>query len=161
MSMVEGWIKKYGVPTFPKTEQYRERRRQTSIANWGFDHHMKNKEVSNRVGVTATQRYGGIGLASPIIKAKANETVKERYDGVDNVFQHESIKQKSRQTCIEKYGAPIYSQSVEYKQLVKEENERKKPIIQKIKDTVQKESLPRCWQNRSYNNLILLLDSLT
>lgn len=49
---------------------------------------------------------------------QVDETVRERYN-VDNVFQLESVKEKSKETNLERYGVEFVSQSDEIKNKIK------------------------------------------
>lgn len=73
-----------------------ERKKLTSIKNWGTDNPMKSKKV----------------------KDKLKKSTKEKY-GVENVFELEETKQKIKQTNLNKYGAEYYLSTKECRDKIK------------------------------------------
>lgn len=89
------WIVKYGVDNISKSKEIKDKKEKTSLNNWGVSQ----------------------PLSSNIVREKRLDTIKEKYgEDVVNVFQVEKIKDKSRNTCIEKYGVDNVSKSEEIKQ---------------------------------------------
>lgn len=68
-------LKRYGVGCNLQSETAKQKSRETKKRLYG-DEHYTNTEQSVK---TQTERYGGVGLASPILKQKYYETCKERY----------------------------------------------------------------------------------
>ncbi len=90
----------------------------TKNVKYGDPHYNNSEKTTTTMNI----KYGGRGLASPILKEKCEQTCIEKY-GVDNVFKlqefqdkccnsklekygdsHYVNKEKIKQTCIEKYG---------------------------------------------------------
>ena len=65
-----------------------ERKKQTSLKNYGTINPMECKEVRDKIKKTNQQRYG-----------------------VDNTFQSKQLMEKAKQTCLEKYGTEYANQS--------------------------------------------------
>jgi G:T-mismatch repair DNA endonuclease (very short patch repair protein) len=87
------FCKEYGIPTLSVQEQannpdVRASFRKTCLEKYGVEHPMSKDTESYR---------------------KRNRTVKKRY-GVDNVFQLESVQEKSKQSLLSRYGvsSPVY-----------------------------------------------------
>lgn len=51
-------------------------------------------------------------------QSKKNQEITQILYGVDNIFQLDSVKEKSKQTCLEKYGVENVSQSQEIKEKI-------------------------------------------
>lgn len=79
-------------------------------------------ETSYRQGVkkaqkTLIEKFGSLENAYQSQQETRLKTFQERF-GVDNPFQAEECKQKSRQTCLEKYGTEYANQSSNTKKLI-------------------------------------------
>lgn len=72
-----------------------ERKKATSLRNWGTTNPMRAKEVRDRLQATNQERYG-----------------------VDNVFQSKELMKKARVTSKERYGTEYANQSEEVKQKI-------------------------------------------
>lgn len=72
-----------------------ERKKRTSLKNYGTTNPMKCKEVREKIKNTCRERYG-----------------------VENAFQSKELMQKSKETCLEKYGTEYANQSEEVKEKI-------------------------------------------
>ena len=72
-----------------------ERKKQTSLKNYGTPIPMHSEEVKKKIEDTCIERYG-----------------------VKNAFQSKELMNKSKQTCFEKYGTEYANQSDEVKQKI-------------------------------------------
>lgn len=75
---------------FGKNSLTKERRNKTNLERFGTKNTYESEKVKQQIRDTLTERYGGYGLASDIIKNKAISTNIERY-GVDNPWKAKSI----------------------------------------------------------------------
>lgn len=75
---------------FGKNNLTRERRNKTNLEKFGAKNPFASEQVKQQIKDTLTERYGGYGLASDIIKNKVISTNIERY-GVDNPWKAKSI----------------------------------------------------------------------
>lgn len=92
---------KYGAENPSEIAEFREKANASLRA--------KSKETAQKVKSTLTERYGGMGTASPILRKKIEKTMTERY-GVKNPSYSSEIKQKiseiaSSEEFQEKYKA--------------------------------------------------------
>ena len=100
----------------------------TNEKRYGYKTSFSDTDTQQKAQKSQIEKHGGIGLAAPDIKEKAqntnrekygsenplskgtisynkrNETVKKMY-GVNNVFQNDTIKAKISKTNLEKYGS--------------------------------------------------------
>lgn len=92
------------------------KQKETLMKNYGVDNPFKSKVIQDEIQVTMGEKYGGIGMNSPILKKKIEQTNLERY-GVSNPFESkelmgESLKnrdyveihKKIQETVFNKYG---------------------------------------------------------
>lgn len=79
---------------------------------YSFQCRLCGKEVLN--SVKKSRKYRERQLLFLCRGCSIKHSVKEKY-GVDNIFQLQEIQDKSRQTCLERYGTENYSQSEEGK----------------------------------------------
>lgn len=61
------------------------------------------QEIKNKI----IEKYGGLGSASSIIRAKQKQTLREKY-GVDNSFQIPEVIQKTRKATLDRNKDPEY-----------------------------------------------------
>jgi len=154
---VEGMLKAYGVENpahvpeiqeqkrltnyarygdwYVRTDEFKEKSRETCLERYGVDHFMKTEEGVARVKETLRDRYG---VESPMhvdeFVAKQQATMRERYPkghplrhaeplakrrdtcrelyGVYNVSQNPEVKARIKEVWVEKYGVPFPPQSV-------------------------------------------------
>ena len=127
-------LERYGDENFRNLEKSR----QTSMNRYGVSNVMKSEKKRQQSINTRMSKYGGCGNASPISKQKYKDTCKARY-GQDNPMKNNSIQQKlfknnlekfgaispfslqstkdkSIQTCIERYGDSSYNSTKKHKQ---------------------------------------------
>lgn len=78
------------------------------------------KDIQERKKQTSLKNYGTTNpMHSDEVKKKMENTCMERY-GVKNAFQSSELMKKSKHTCIEKYGTEYANQSVEVKEKIAE-----------------------------------------
>ena len=78
--------------------------KQTCIERYGYDHHLKNKDILRKQQKTLSNKYGGIGFQSPIIKEKFMITIKERYGANSYSELRKTNNDKIKKTNIKRYG---------------------------------------------------------
>lgn len=77
-----------------------QRRKQTYLATYGVDHHMKLKSQQEKVFATNLKKYNAkVPMQNIDIRAKVAETHNDKTQ-----IQKEQMRQKSQQTLLEKYG---------------------------------------------------------
>ena len=129
---------KYGVPTALNLPENKEKAREAVHEKYGVDYPFQASEVRDKITQTNMDRYG---VAYPLqsdeykrwmseqcmerygvdwwskaeeVKAKYRETCKRLYGpDVINAFQAEPVKEKSKQTLLDKYGVENISQDPE------------------------------------------------
>lgn len=131
-------MEKYGVPTALNLPENKEKAREAVREKYGVDYPFQSSEVRDKITQTNMDRYG---VAYPLqsdeykrwmreqcmerygvdwwsraeeVKAKYRETCKRLYGpDVINAFQAEPVKEKSKQTLLDKYGVENISQDPE------------------------------------------------
>ena len=135
------YLSRYGVENPFQYEPFKEKSRQTNMANLGvqypgqsiecrkkgtetyfnktgFTHNMLNPESKNRVKSSTLRHFGAIGTASPLIKEKQIETIKQKY-GVESYSQTDEFHEKFQATSMKHYGCPHPTQSSKIQKKIK------------------------------------------
>lgn len=115
LNMKHGYREFCSLKCMNECQDIQERKKVTSLKNFGTTNPMKCQEV----------------------RKKIKETCKERY-GVENAFQSKELMQKSKETCLEKYGTEYANQSEEVKGKIKESKQQW--VKSKYKDILSIES---------------------
>ena len=133
-----------------------ERKKQTSLKNWGTESPMKSNKVQEKLKNSVREKYG---VDNPFqmddFKEKRKKTCLEKY-GVEHHLQNPEIMNKQISTNIKKYGVECISQRDDYKKIIKQTNENKyggtgnksNILLSKYLDTV------RCNNINNYEYLI-------
>lgn len=133
-----------------------ERKKQTSLKNWGTESPMKSNKVQEKLKNSVREKYG---VDNPFqmddFKEKRKKTCLEKY-GVEHHLQNPEIMSKQISTNIKKYGVECISQRDDYKKIIKQTNENKyggtgnksNILLAKYLDTV------RCNNINNYEYLI-------
>jgi hypothetical protein len=126
---------KYGVENPMQSPTIRQAAHDTILERYGVSNISQNQSIKTKKEETCFSNYGVLHpLLSPINKAKAEETCLENWGeihhmksseyielyktnilitkGVENVFQLESTKEKSKQTNRENHGVDFWQQSI-------------------------------------------------
>jgi hypothetical protein len=139
-------IEKYGVDNISQLEYVRksisEKNKQNSdervlkikdtcLEKYGVDNVFKDKNIQEKYKNTIIEKYGVENLMQldkykQVISEKNKENSNQRLDnlkkslkekyGVENLSNIPGIKEKSKQTCLEKYGVEYFAQSDEFKE---------------------------------------------
>ena len=113
---------------------------------YGVDNPAKSEIVKKKAKETAMKNHGGLGLASPEIKKRVQQTNIKKY-GVKSPFEAESVKDKIKQTNLERYSAENVFASEYGKQKIRETNLEKfgtesamqsEEVKQRLKDNITK-----------------------
>jgi hypothetical protein len=127
-------MERYGVDHPAKINGFWEKTVATFVRRYGATHPLLLTEFLEKRAQTCMQRFGAPSpTESPEIYARLVETVQAKYGVKSNVFQAESVKEKSRQTNVEKYGSSYF--------LASEENKRR---------NIEKYGFPHPMMNREY-----------
>lgn len=133
-----------------------ERKKQTSLKNWGTESPMKSNKVQEKLKNSVREKYG---VDNPFqmddFKEKRKKTCLEKY-GAEHHLQNPEIMNKQISTNIKKYGVECISQRDDYKKIIKQTNENKyggtgnksNILLSKYLDTV------RCNNINNYEYLI-------
>ena len=101
-------LERYGVTSPMQSEEIKEKFKKTMLENYGVSGTLASEELRDKVRQTCEERYGKDYMSNFILR-KAMETKKLRYgdENYNNMTKHQ-------QTCLEKYGVPSYSQTVDF-----------------------------------------------
>lgn len=134
-------LEKYGAVTPLANKNIIEKTKQTNLEKYGHEHYLSSKYGKEKMKNDYFKKTGYFHpFSNPELIVKRVETFKEKYS--EN--NYEKIKNKIKQTNLEKYGKEWYTQTDEYKDKHKKhslkkygyEHHFKSPIIQnKIKQT--------------------------
>ena len=98
-------LKKYGVDSYTKTEEYKIKSKQTHIERYGVDNYTKTEEYKIKTKQTKLQKYGN-----------------EKFTNIE----------KHKRTCLLKYGVDNISKTKHYKDIMLS---KKDDIVEKIYQT--------------------------
>jgi len=115
LSMGRGYQEFCSQKCMNSCKDIQERKKQTSIRNYGTDNPMKNQQVREKIKATNLTRYG-----------------------VENAFQSKELMERSKQTCLEKYGTEYANQSEDVKQRIL--TSKRKRITDKYEGVINIES---------------------
>jgi len=89
-------LERYGLEYYDNMEK----KKQTCMERYGVEFVLQNNEIREKSKQTSLERYGDENYNN---REQCKETCLEKY-GVENVLLNEDIMRKSRITCLEKYG---------------------------------------------------------
>lgn len=102
------FIEKYGVSSYTKTEDYKQKVKDISLKKYGAEHYTKTNSVKEKQKNTVLQKYGKSSFfETTLFKQKSKQTCLQKY-GVEYATQSDVSKQKSIQTCLSNYGTKYY-----------------------------------------------------
>lgn len=134
---------------FNKDREVRKKLKEYNIKERTFAEGRKAKGYIALCQKTSMERYGVPyhTMKESSIREKIDAAVKSKY-GVDNVFQLEEVKEKSKQTNLKKRGVEYASQSQEVKDKVKETCLKKfgvsnPSMSEEVKDKIKQTNLKR------------------
>jgi hypothetical protein len=129
-------LDKYGVDSFTKTDEYKEKFEATCLEKFGTKNPLLSEDVKDKIKTTMFERYGvyhntessvvidnrkintltkyGVEHTTQLdtVKEKIKTVIKEKY-GVENVTQLDWVKEKIKNTCLVKYNSNSPMQKLE------------------------------------------------
>ena len=113
-------LDKYGVDNYSKTQECKEKVKNTNKRIFGKDYYQQTNEYKDRVKITCQEKYNNdTYFGSDDCKKKTKQTCLDKY-GSTSYTKTQECQDKIRKTTREKYGVNRYSQTDECKQKVKE-----------------------------------------
>ena len=123
---------KYGVESPNSSDIVKEKLKNNNIKKYGVGNPFELSEIKDKIKKTKLEKYDDSFYNN---REKSKQTCLEKY-GVENTLQNENIKQKSKQTCLEKYGVDSYMKTEKFrKKSIKFFNENENEIAEKRKNT--------------------------
>ena len=115
-------LKKYGVENYFKTDVFKQQSKQTSLERYGVENPMQSDKVKNKLLSVFEEKYGGKSpMCSEEVRQKSIATIKDKYgEEYTNIHQVPEIKEKIKQTCLEKNGVENPAQTEEVQQRMKQ-----------------------------------------
>ena len=115
-------IEKYGVDSYTKTDEYKNKKKDILLKKYGVDHYSKTDEYKEKIKKTNLEKYGVEHYSkTKEFKDRTKESCIKKY-GVDNAFKSDEIKNKIKSVLLEKYNVDNYSKTSEYLLKTKETN---------------------------------------
>lgn len=128
--------KKYNIDSFSKTNEFKQKCKETWINNYGVEHPMKSEVIKNKLKETMYEHWGDYFSSTKYfkdlyknkefiknIKDKEYLTKKNNRTLQKDLFKNDDYYNKwldnFKQTMIERYGKPFFTQTQEYKDLYK------------------------------------------
>lgn len=136
--------------------EVQEKKKQTSLKNYGVEHAAQAKEIKDKMINTCIERHGGIGNASESTKRKQFQTMKEKY-GSEHALQNESLKEKAIKTVTENYGGIGLSSDIIREKVTRTNIERygveNTLAAESIKDKIKQTNLEKYGYENATQNL--------
>lgn len=113
---------RYGKDYYVQTDDFKEKRVQTYLENYGQENPSQVEEIQNKKIKTFLDKYGceNPSQSSDIKRIKKQTCLKNH--GVESPLQSSDIKQKARQTNLKKYGTEFPIQLDDFKDKQKQTN---------------------------------------
>lgn len=100
------------------SENIQERKKETSLKNWGTSNPMQSKQIQTKYKKSVHQKYGVDNVFQlEETKKKIKQTCLKKY-GVEHHLQNKCCIDKQKKTNIDKYGVECISQREDYKQKI-------------------------------------------
>lgn len=118
-------LKRYGVESTFQSNIIKDKIKKTHIENYGTEHPMKNKEYRDKQSEIMKSICNSKEYKSHIqerVQKRENTCIKKY--GVKNVSALPDIREKAKQTTLERYGDVYYGKTNHYKQHQKEYTKR-------------------------------------
>ena len=111
---------KWGVDNPSKVQEIREKAKSTNIEKFGNEHPIKNDEVKKSLSTYFIEKYG-VNNPSKLkeVTDKRKQTILSKY-GVESALSLKEFQEKSKQTNLKKYGTEFYTQTNEYRLMIKD-----------------------------------------
>ena len=107
-------LERYGVDHYSKTNEYKEKIKNTCVERYGVDNYSKTNEYKEKIKSTCIERYGvDSSNKSDKIKRKKTLSMLEKYGFISNSMTKES-KDKLKKTNLERYGVEYPMQVLEF-----------------------------------------------
>ncbi len=129
-------LERYGVNHYSKTDEYKEKIKNTCIERYGVDNYSKTNEYKEKIKNTCIERYGvDSSNKSDMIKKKKVLSMLDKYGFISNSMTKES-KDKLRKTNLERYGVEYPMQVLEFL----EKNQKNSKSIKYYNDSIYYQS---------------------
>lgn len=137
-------MKKYGVSSYTKTDEYKEKCKKTSIEKYGVEHYSKTIKFKENNNIKSLENYGtDYPVQNKIVIEKIQKSLFEK-TGYKHALQNPKSIEKSKKTSLEKYGVTSYTKTDEYKKEYK--------LMYSLKPDFQKEKMKFKFKNTSMLN---------
>lgn len=117
--MKETALKKYGVECFTQSDVFKEKLKENNLKKYGVENYFNSDDFKKKREDTLIDKYGSIENFYKHQNKKAEETFKENHKESKaeflsnavknkygcNVQQVKEIREKTKKTCLEKYGS--------------------------------------------------------
>ena len=90
-------VEKFGKTHYSQTDEYKDKVRTSNVNKYGVEHTFQREDVKSKISHSKEK------LDKDEINAKRVATVQSKYN-TDNVAQAETVKEKTKQTNLERYG---------------------------------------------------------
>lgn len=137
-------LEKYGVEKYSQTKEYKEKIKKTSLEKFGVEHFTQNEKVKAKTKETHEKNFGGMMVS-------ARKKFSEDNNGL-NPFQIEEIKERIRETNLEKYGVEQYSKTSEYHNKAEQTNLERYGVsnvmfLQETKEKIRRTNIEKYERN--------------
>ncbi len=149
------FLEKYGTKTPAKLDATKEKARDTCFEKYGGPAPLCDETILNKVKLTNLERRGYDNVSKdPVIIEKIKNIFFDKYG--DYYVRTDEMKEKAKDTCLEKYGTENYNSSDEYKKILIDNKSEKLGLdIISYNENTFKIKCDKCEEYYEINNLLL------
>ena len=148
-------LEKYGVSHYSKTNEYKEKIKNTCVDRYGVDNYSKTNEYKEKIKNTCIDRYGvDSSNKSDIIKKKKVLSMLDKYGFISNSMTKES-KDKLKKTNLERYGVEYPMQFFKFSEKQQKSSKRIKYFNDSLyyQSSYEKDFLEHCLEIDLLNDI--------
>ena len=112
-------MERYGATNYSSSDIGKERMANVFLEKFGTPYPFGNEEITRKLVETQVEKYGGVGMASPLLRKKIEQTCLNKY-GTTNLARVPEINEKRRMTLYKNGTAPSSKPQVLLNEKLKE-----------------------------------------
>lgn len=111
-------LKKYGTESISKSKKIKEITKQHNLEKYNVEYPIQLEEIKEKIRKSNLEKYGSVAPI-PFGSDKFKKIIKEKY-GVDNISKSDDIKRKKELTCLKHFGFLNPLESKEIREKIKQ-----------------------------------------
>jgi len=127
------------------------RRKETNGEKYGVENAAAAPEIKAKIEKTLNDKYGGHHMKLKDVQAKRDETMMQKYDGLQFAFRSEAALENGRTACQDKYGARFPLQAPVIKEKMKENSRAKFGTDHPMQNAKEFERRQHVWRKYKFS----------